>query len=622
MRVALVSEHASPLAVLGGVDAGGQNVHVAALAEELAKRDIQVTVYTRRDDPGLADRVPLCPGVTVRHVAAGPAEPVPKDELLPYMDEFAHVLYDDWVDAPPDAAHSHFWMSGRAALEAARPLNVPVVHTFHALGAVKKRHQGAQDTSPPGRVAAEERIARRADHVIATATDEVFELLRMGVDVRRVTVVPCGVDLRLFRPVGPAEKRSPGRARIVVVSRLVQRKGVGNVISALAELPDAELVIAGGPERDELGSDPEAVRLAALAEELGLADRVVLRGRMGREELPPLLRSADVAVCVPWYEPFGIVPLEAMACGVPVVASAVGGLLDTVVDGESGVLVPPRSPERLAEVLGDLLADPDARERMGRAGVERTRARYSWGLVADQTLRVYESLPRRRPARPPLQLVTGGASSNGSVPARRTSAEHLAGSVRGLARLVCETQRIESWGRSLARTLLSGGRLLAVGNGGSAAQAQHLTGELVGRYSCERPALSAIPLHGDTSTLTAIENDYGPEEAFARQVRAHGRPGDVLFCLSTSGRSANVLAAARAAAEGGLTVWGLTGPAPNPLADLCDDVITVDAPTAANVQELHLVALHLLCAAVDEEVEISAVRGAVRHVEELHHGIA
>jgi type III pantothenate kinase len=501
---------------------------------------------------------------------------------------------------------------------------VPVVHTFHALGVVKRRHQGALDTSPPGRIAAEERIGRRSDHVIATATDEVFELLRMGVDVRRVSVVPCGVDLDLFRPVGPTEQRPSGRARIVVVSRLVQRKGVGNVISALAELPGAELVIAGGPEREELGSDPEARRLAALAEEVGLADRVQLRGRVGREELPPLLRSADVAVCVPWYEPFGIVPLEAMACGVPVVASAVGGLLDTVVDGETGVLVPPRSPERLAEVLAELLADPAERERMGRAGVERTRARYSWGLVADQTLRVYESLPRRRSARRTLELVTGerARDSNGSAPARRSSAEHLAGSVRALACLVAETQRIESWGRSLARTLLAGGRLLAVGNGGSAAQAQHLTGELVGRYSCERPPLSAIPLHGDTSTLTAIENDYGAEEAFARQVRAHGRPGDVLFCLSTSGRSPNVLAAARAAAEGGLTVWGLTGPAPNPLADLCDDVIPIEAPSPANVQELHLVAVHLLCAAVDEEVESSATRSANRHLEGLHHGIA
>ncbi len=624
MKVALVSEHASPLAVLGGVDAGGQNVHVAALAGELARRDVEVVVHTRRDDPGLPERVELCPGVVVHHVDAGPPSAIPKDDLLPYMDDFAHVLHDEWAVAPPDLVHSHFWMSGRASLQAARPLGIPLVHTFHALGVVKKRHQGALDTSPPGRVAAEERIARRCDHVIATATDEVFELLRMGVDVRRVSVVPCGVDLELFRPVGPVEERTPGRARIVVVSRLVQRKGVGNVISALAELPGVELVVAGGPERAELGSDPEACRLAALADELGLADRVDFRGRVAREDLPALLRSADAAVCVPWYEPFGIVPLEAMACGVPVVASAVGGLLDTVVDGETGVLVPPRSPERLAEVLRELLADGEARERMGRAGVERTRARYSWGLVADQTLRVYESLPRRRAHRP-LQLVgdeNGNGNGDGSHSLRRSSAEHLAASVRGLASLVAETQRIESWGRSLARTLLSGGRLLAVGNGGSAAQAQHLTGELVGRYSCERPALSAIPLHGDTSTLTAIENDYGREEAFARQVRAHGRPGDVLFCLSTSGRSPNVLAAARAAAEGGLTVWGLTGPAPNPLADLCDDVIPVDAPTPANVQELHLVALHLLCAAVDEEVEASAAHAATRHVEELHHGIA
>ncbi|MEW2353852.1 SIS domain-containing protein [Spirillospora sp. NPDC029432] len=165
------------------------------------------------------------------------------------------------------------------------------------------------------------------------------------------------------------------------------------------------------------------------------------------------------------------------------------------------------------------------------------------------------------------------------------------------------TPKITVWGRRLARVLDGGGRLLACGNGGSAAEAQHLTAELVGRYEDERRPLAAIPLHGDTSAITAIGNDYGPVNAFARQVRAHGRPGDVLVCLSTSGRSANVIAAARQARRLGVTAWAITGPGPNPLADACDDALTVDAGCTSTVQEIHLAAIHLLCGVVDDTLK-------------------
>ena len=387
MRIALVSEHASPLAALGGDDAGGQNVHVAALALQLG-RDHDVVVHTRRDDPSLPCRIPLAPRVVVDHVDAGPAEELPMDSLFPYMDEFARVLERRWAADRPDLVHSHFWMSGRAALAAAEPLGIPVVHTFHALGVVKRRHQGAKDTSPPERLREERSIIRRADLIVATCSDEVFELLRLGADVRRVRVVPSGVDLELFRPDGPAEARRDGLQRLVCVTRLRERKGVGNMISALPELPAVELVVAGGPERGGLRRHPEAQRLLRLADGLGVADRLDLRGRMGREELPPLYRSADAAICVPWYEPFGIVPLEAMACGVPVIASAVGGLIDSVVDGVTGVHVPPRAPERIAEAAGALLADPEERARLGSAGAVRAR-RYSWERIARATLEAY-----------------------------------------------------------------------------------------------------------------------------------------------------------------------------------------------------------------------------------------
>jgi D-sedoheptulose 7-phosphate isomerase len=186
--------------------------------------------------------------------------------------------------------------------------------------------------------------------------------------------------------------------------------------------------------------------------------------------------------------------------------------------------------------------------------------------------------------------------------------EHSDELTSALTQMRGESDRIERWGRHLAEVLCDGGRLLAAGNGGSAAEAQHLTAELVGRFLAERRPLSAIALSAETSSLTAIVNDYGAEEMFARQVEAHGRPGDVLVLLSTSGTSPNVLRAAERGRALGLRVWGLTGPAPNPLARLCEEVVAVDAPSTAAVQTLHLVAVHAVCAAVDEHLAQLAPR--------------
>ncbi|MBW3605104.1 MAG: SIS domain-containing protein [Actinobacteria bacterium] len=205
-----------------------------------------------------------------------------------------------------------------------------------------------------------------------------------------------------------------------------------------------------------------------------------------------------------------------------------------------------------------------------------------------------------------------GRDPAGDVAHNGAGATHVDLLVAGAGSLRRQVAHIERLGQRLAAVLLGGGRLLAAGNGGSAAQAQHLTAELVGRFRDERRPLSAIALHADTSSLTAIGNDYGPDAMYARQVVAHGRDGDVLVALSTSGRSANVLAAAEAARAVGVDVWGLTGPRPNPLADRCDEVVTVDGGSTATVQELHLVVIHLLCAAVDARVAahpLADVRG-------------
>ncbi|PPF61854.1 glycosyl transferase [Clavibacter michiganensis] len=403
MKISMVSEHASPLATLGGVDAGGQNVHVSALSSALAARGHAVTVFTRRDDRELDERVRLCDGVDVVHIDAGPPEKIPKDELLPFMDEFGDRLADHWRAEMPDIVHSHFWMSGLATIRAARRsemAGLPAVHTFHALGVVKRRNQGADDTSPAEREVLEPLVGRSVDGVIATCSDEAFELKTLGIPSTRISVVPCGVDTTLFSPDGPRDEKARP-FRIMTVGRLVPRKGVGLTISALARLiaegrTDIELVILGGSHGpDSIGDDPDAQRLLAHARSLGVEDHVTFRGQVAQSELPSALRSADLVVCAPWYEPFGIVPLEAMATGTPVVAAAVGGLIDSVVHGATGVHVPARDSEAIADAVRSLLDDPATLSAFSEAGIARAQSRYSWSKVASETERVYRKVLAR-----------------------------------------------------------------------------------------------------------------------------------------------------------------------------------------------------------------------------------
>jgi D-inositol-3-phosphate glycosyltransferase len=395
LKIAMVSEHANPLAAVGGVDAGGQNVHVAALATALADEGHQVVVYTRRESRSGAARSNLCDGVTVELVPAGPNTVLPKDDLLPFMPAFGRYLAARFESDRPDVVHAHFWMSGLAARQAVQNQAIPLVHTFHALGVVKRRHQGGLDTSPAARIDLERELACSVDRVIATSSDEVFELARLGADHHRLSVVPCGVDVERFSPCGDIAPRGP-RTRLLSIGRLVPRKGVDDVIRALALVSNAELIVAGGPASNRLDTDPEVARLRAIAAQAGVTDRVVFVGQVARDAVPALIRSSDVVVCAPWYEPFGMVPLEAMACGRPVVAAAVGGLVDTVVDGVTGWLVPAREPRALAEALNALVRDVTARLEFGSAGRRRVESRYAWSHIAQATAGIYLDVARQR----------------------------------------------------------------------------------------------------------------------------------------------------------------------------------------------------------------------------------
>ena len=401
MKISMVSEHGSPLTSVGGVDAGAQNVHVTALASALADRGHDVTVFTRSDSPDLPLTVTIDDGFKVVNIKAGPEEYVPRDEQLSHMEALGQGIASYWGQHPetiPDIVHSHFWTSGiaaREALDIGRLSRVPLVHTFHALGTVKRRHQGFLDTSPEERAELEPQVGHDATCLIATCSDEVKEIEAMGIDRSKAVVVPSGVDIRLFRPDCRAEDTG-GRRRIVSIGRLVARKGIDLTISALAHLDragyeDVDLHIIGGAEARSLQHDPEAQRLKEVAEELGIADRVILRGRVPRSQMPSIIRSASVVACTPWYEPFGIVPLEAMACGVPAIGTQVGGIPEIIEPGENGFLVELGDIDAAADAAICILTDDKLHEKMSTTALETATKRFS----SEKILAEYETLYAR-----------------------------------------------------------------------------------------------------------------------------------------------------------------------------------------------------------------------------------
>ena len=606
-RLALISEHASPLAVLGSVDSGGQNLYVAQLARKLAALGYQVDVFTRADSAHLPEVAEWVEGVRIVHVPAGPPSYVPKERLLPHMPEFAEFVrrFARRQRAPYDLAHANFFMSGLVAADLKQALGIPFVVTFHALGRVRRQHQGAADGFPDERFAIEDRIVAEADHIIAECPQDEEDLIRLyNAEPGKISLIPCGFDRTEFWPISKPLARvalglPPDEFLCLQLGRIVPRKGVDNTIRGFARLVHrhgvpAKLIIVGGESDDpDVDATPELARLGRIAVDEGVEERVVFAGRRGRDALKYYYSAADVFVTTPWYEPFGITPVEAMACGTPVVGSNVGGIKFTVRDGETGYLVPPNDPDALAERLAHLYRHPKLLGVFRRQAVRRANDLFTWEGVASAVASLYEEvLAAQRPPRfeeaHELALIDRGF--DGLLEALRAARRQLRAPIREAAELIGEC-------------FASGGKLLICGNGGSAADAQHMAAEFVGRFKRhERPGLPAIALGADTASLTAWANDAGYEQVFARQVEAFGRPGDVLVAISTSGRSPNVVRALEAARRLRLVSVALLGGNGGECRDLADLALIVPSDDTQHVQEVQSFLIHLVCELVEERL--------------------
>jgi len=393
MRIALVAPSCNPLAEHLDSRSADEATRVISLAQALARAGHRITIYARKDSRALPDSAILAPGVTVEHVSAGPLVPLDPDRLTAHLPEFSRCLAQRWRRNRPDIVHAHSWTMGLAALAGTREEDLPVAQTFGSLGAAEQRDRPA---APPSdaRLRLEAAIARSADVVLASSAEELADLARLGVPRARIRVVPCGVDTEQFSPEGPVAERN-GRSRLLAAEPLTTPESLAIAVHALAEIPDAELVITGGPDRAKLSKDASRRDLVRLARKLGVHTRLVFTGRIAPADLPALLRSADLLVSTAPYEPVGMMALQAMACGTPVVAAAGGAARDAVVDMTTGLLTPAGRPTQLGERIRLLLANPLRHEAYGIAATDRARSRYSWERIGRETLAAYARCVRR-----------------------------------------------------------------------------------------------------------------------------------------------------------------------------------------------------------------------------------
>ncbi len=404
-NVAFISEHASPLANLGGVDTGGQNVYVAQLAKGLASENYRIDIFTRLEDPAAPQIVSCLSNVRVIHINAGPACILPKEELWQYMPEFRENMLAFMADQQLEyqLIHANFFMSGWVAAEIKAALNIPFTVTFHALGHIRRLHQGDNDKFPAERVHIERHVAQAADSVIAECPQDKDDLVRYyDVPPEKITMIPCGFSDEEFYPIEKKKARKrlqlhPDEPILLQLGRMVPRKGVDNVVKALGHLKkqgkNVRLVIVGGEsEHPDLKQCPEIGRLYQIAQEYGVAEHIHFAGRKQRELLKYYYAAADLFVTTPWYEPFGITPLEAMACGTPVIGANVGGIKYSVLDGETGALVSPDNPAELADKVNELIFNSDKLAKFRLNAIDRVNNYFTWAHVTSKMSRLYQQI--------------------------------------------------------------------------------------------------------------------------------------------------------------------------------------------------------------------------------------
>ncbi len=408
-RVAMLSVHTCPLAALGGKASGGMNVYVRDLSRALGRRGLIVDVFTRLQDPNVPSIGALGVNARVVHLKAGPVAAYDKNMVYSHISEFTRNLneFARQENLAYDVIHSHYWLSGLVAQQFQRDCKVPVVQMFHTLGQLKNQvANSAAERETPRRIKSEREIMSHADRLVAANPLEKSQMIWLyGADPDRIEVIPCGVDLNLFHPLPGDEAKAhlgmPQHHKMVLfVGRIEPLKGIDVLIEAMAlalrdmTQPRDEIclcIIGGDPDADTDKMDHEMARLQKLREKLGIGDVVTFLGRREQDVLPYYYSAAEVCVVPSHYESFGMVALEAMACGTPVIASRVGGLTFTVKDGHTGFLIPSDEPQALAKKLSLLLTDGDLHRQMGREATHLAK-RYSWSTVAGQIITLYREL--------------------------------------------------------------------------------------------------------------------------------------------------------------------------------------------------------------------------------------
>jgi D-inositol-3-phosphate glycosyltransferase len=410
MNVAMISYHTCPLAVLGGKHTGGMNVYVRELTRYLGRVGVHVDVFTRSQDehiPQVSHDLGYFNRVV--HISAGPETVLPKEQLAAYTSELANGILDFAARKKIryDLIHAHYWMSGMAGSILKETWHVPMLQMFHTLGLMKQRiGRIPEEREGQYRINGERHVLQEADRIIAATKAERSQLVSLyGVNAQKISIIPPGVDTHHFYPIPPDEAKeaigiSPDEQMALFVGRIEPLKGVDTLIRAMAIVkrkckafvcPHYLVIIGGDPEGDTTDMTDEMNRLQSLCAELGLDEIVIFLGKRGQDTLPYYYSAAEVVVMPSHYESFGMVALEAMACGTPVIASRVGGLAYLVREGETGFFVPAQDPEALAEKLRLIFVDHQLRVKLGEQAVVYAHD-FSWELITEQIVEVYDKM--------------------------------------------------------------------------------------------------------------------------------------------------------------------------------------------------------------------------------------